>query len=326
MENYIDKNVVLVGPGGIAKDYAKVMKALQVNGIAIGRNPEKCAAFEKETGLKCLATPIEDYIKTIDIANTFFIVTVNTENLGEVIRKLISNKAKHILIEKPAGINQEDIALTIDMLKSTDVTPYVAYNRRFYASFQKAMELIKEQGGLLSFSFEFTEWAHEIVTLGKTKEALEHWLLGNSSHVIDIAFYIGGLPKQMCAFTSGTIDWHPAAEQFSGAGITVKDVIFSYQANWGSAGRWGVELNTAKGKLILRPMEKLAFQKKGELAVNEIAIDNKLDLGFKPGLYNQVSAFLKGDAKHMITLQQHYSNLVNIYEKIKNPATNNFLS
>jgi predicted dehydrogenase len=321
MENYVNKNVVLVGPGGIAKDYAKVMKALQVTGIAVGRNKERCALFEKETGLKCIAMSIEEYVKTIDVANTFFIVSVNTENLGDVIRKLISNKARHILIEKPAGINKEDMALTIEMLKNTDITPYVAYNRRFYASFQKAMELIKEQGGLLSFSFEFTEWAHEIEKLNKTKEALEHWLLGNSSHVIDIAFYIGGIPKQMCSFTSGSLSWHPAAEQFAGSGVTVKDVIFSYQANWGSAGRWGVEFNTAKGKLILRPMEKLFFQKRGELAANEIEIDYKFDLEYKPGLYKQVSAFLKGDATHLISIQQHYSNLVNIYEKIKTPGT-----
>lgn len=319
MENYINKNVVIIGPGGIAKDYAKVLKALRVNAIALGRNPEKCNLFERETGLKCITTPLAEYLNLIDKQNTYFIITVNTENLGFVIRQLISNNAKHILIEKPSGIHKEDIALTIELLKKKNIFPYVAYNRRFYASFQKAIELIKEQGGLSSFSFEFTEWAHEIETLGKTEEALEHWLLGNSSHVIDIAFFIGGLPLEMSSYTSGSISWHPAAAQFSGAGITNKGVIFSYQANWASAGRWGVEFNTPKGKLILRPMEKLFFQKKGELSVNEIELDNKLDVEFKPGLYKQVVAFLNEDASNMITIQQHYNNLINIYEKIKDP-------
>jgi len=316
MENYVNKNVVLVGPGGIAKDYAKVVQALKTNAIAIGRNKERCELFEKETGLKCIATPLDAYLKTIDIASTYFIISVNTENLGDVMRDLISKGAKHILVEKPAGINREDIALTIKLLEGKNITPFVAYNRRFYASFQKAIELIKEQGGLLSFSFEFTEWAHEIEKLNKTKEALEHWLLGNSSHVIDAAFFIGGLPKEMHSFVSGNINWHPSAAQFSGAGVTVKDVIFSYQANWASAGRWGVEFNTAQGKLILRPMEKLSFQKRGELAINEIELDNKVDIEFKPGLYKQVEAFLKGDATHMITLQNHFKNVTNVLEKI----------
>jgi predicted dehydrogenase len=321
MENYVNKNVVIIGPGGIAKDYAKVVQALKTNAIAIGRNKEKCDLFEKETGLKCIATPLDAYLKTIDIASTYFIISVNTENLGFVIRDLISQRAKHILVEKPAGIDKDDIALTIKLLEGKNVFPYVAYNRRFYASFQKAIELIKEQGGLTSFSFEFTEWAHELEKYNKTKEALEHWLLGNSSHVIDVAFFVAGLPKEMHSFTSGAgvIKWHPAASQFSGAGVTIKGVIFSYQANWASAGRWGVEFNTLQGKLILRPMEKLFFQKKGELTINEIELNNKQDIDFKPGLYKQVEAFLNGDATNMITIQQHYSNLINIYEKIKNP-------
>jgi predicted dehydrogenase len=316
MENYVNKNVVIVGPGGIAKDYAKVVQALKTNAIAIGRNKEKCELFEKETGLNCISTPLADYLKTIDIASTYFIITVNTENLGFVMRDLISKGAKHILVEKPAGINREDIGLTIKLLEGKNVFPFVAYNRRFYASFQKAIELIKKQGGLLSFSFEFTEWAHELAQYNKTKEALEHWLLGNSSHVIDVAFFIGGLPKEMHSFTSGSISWHPSAAQFAGAGITVKDVIFSYQANWDSAGRWGVEFNTTEGKLILRPMEKLFFQKKAELAVNEVEIDNKLDIEFKPGLYKQVEAFLNEDATHMLTLQNHYKNATTVLEKI----------
>jgi predicted dehydrogenase len=316
MENYVNKNVVLIGPGGIAKDYAKVLLALKTNAIAIGRNKERCELFEKETGLKCISTPLDAYLKTIDIASTYFIISVNTENLGDVMRDLISKGAKHILVEKPAGVNREDIALTIKLLDSKNVTPFVAYNRRFYASFQKAIELIKEQGGLLSFSFEFTEWAHEIEKLNKTKEALEHWLLGNSSHVIDVAFFIGGLPKEMQSYVSGSINWHPSAAQFSGAGVTIKDIIFSYQANWASAGRWGVEFNTAQGKLILRPMEKLFFQKRGELAINEIELNNKVDIEFKPGLYKQVEAFLKEDATHMITLQNHFKNVTNILEKI----------
>ncbi|HEY1037749.1 MAG TPA: gfo/Idh/MocA family oxidoreductase, partial [Bacteroidia bacterium] len=197
-----------------------------------------------------------------------------------------------------------------------NVFPYVAYNRRFYRSFQKAIQMIKEQGGLLSCSFEFTEWGHEIVTLNKSKEVLENWLLSNSSHVIDVAFFVAGLPKEMTSYTGGKLDWHPRGSEFAGAGITEKNVLFNYHANWQSAGRWGVEFNTFEGKLILRPMEKLSFQKKGQLGVVEVDLESTVDIDFKPGLYKQVEAFLNGDHQHMITLQDHYKNTVNIYEKM----------
>ncbi len=69
-------------------------------------------------------------------------------------------------------------------------------------------------------------------------------------------------------------------------------------------------------------MEKLFFQKRGELTVNEIVLDNKLDIEFKPGIYRQVEAFLKGDSTNMITIQEHYKNVVSILEKIKQPNNN----
>ncbi|MBC7865865.1 MAG: gfo/Idh/MocA family oxidoreductase [Bacteroidia bacterium] len=259
---------------------------------------------------------LEDFIEQMKVDEYYFIITVNTENLGGVLRYLIGKGAANILVEKPAGIDAADIEKTIKLLEGKNIFPYVAYNRRFYKSFLTAKKMIDEQGGLLSCHFEFTEWAHEIEKLDKTKEALENWLLGNSSHVIDIAFSIAGQPKEMSCYTSGFLAWHPRAAQFSGAGITGRDVVFSYQANWQSAGRWGVEFNTLEGKLILRPMEKLSFQKKGQLGVVEIDLNNPEDLDFKPGLYKQVEAFLNHENDNMISLQQHHKNVVNVLEKI----------
>ncbi len=317
MENNLKKQkVVLIGPGGIARDYAKVLKSMDVDARAVGRSSEKCAIFEKETGLRCEAIGIEDFLSKNDVQDVYFIITVNTENLGTVLRQLINHKAPHILVEKPAGVDLQDLEKTRNLLEGTGIQPYVAYNRRFYQSFQKAKEIIKEQGKLLSCHFEFTEWAHDIAKYDKTKEALENWLLGNSSHVIDATFSITGPPAKMSNYVSGSLSWHPRAAQFSGAGITTKDVLFSYQANWESAGRWGVEFNTPEGKLILRPLEKLFFQKKGQLNVEEIKLESDVDLVYKPGLYKQVEAFLNHNNENMITLQEHYNNVVNIYEKI----------
>ncbi len=317
MENNIEnKKVVLIGPGGIGKDYAKVLLALKTDAIAVGRNKERCEAFEKETGLKCIASDVKGFLDGINVKDHYFIITVNTENLGATIRLLIEKGAQNILVEKPAGVDPADLEKTVKLLEGKNIFPYVAYNRRFYRSFQKAIEMIKEQGGLLSCSFEFTEWGHEIVTLNKSKEVLDNWLLSNSSHVIDVAFFVAGLPKQMSSYTSGSLDWHPRAAEFSGSGITEKNVLFNYHANWQSAGRWGVEFNTFEGKLILRPMEKLSFQKKGQLGLVEIDLGSTVDIDFKPGLYKQVEAFLKGDHQHMITIQDHYKNTINIYEKM----------
>ena len=88
---------------------------------------------------------------------------------------------------------------------------------RIFASVLKAQEIIAEDGGVKSFNFEFTEWGHVIEKMDKPKGDLENWMYANSSHVIDLAFYLGGNPVQINCFTSGELSWHkPAA--FAGAG------------------------------------------------------------------------------------------------------------
>ena len=65
-------------------------------------------------------------------------------------------------------------------------------------------------------------------------------------HVVDLAFYLCGKPDEISCYTTGGLNWHSAASVFAGAGITKKNVLFSYNANWGAPGRWGVEIMTKK--------------------------------------------------------------------------------
>ena len=51
--------------------------------------------------------------------------------------------------------------------------------------------MIAEDGGVTSFHFEFTEWSHQIQHLQKAPGVMDHWVLGNSSHVLDLAFHLG---------------------------------------------------------------------------------------------------------------------------------------
>ena len=123
-------------------------------------------------------------------------------------------------------------------------------------------ELIKrteEEGGITSIDFEFTEWSFQISKLKKNVEIKNHWFLGNSTHVIDLAFYLVGLPKEesFCTYIDGKLNWHESGARYCGAGISQKGIILSYHADWTSPGRWGLEINTSQSRYILRPLEKL---------------------------------------------------------------------
>ena len=112
--------------------------------------------------------------------------------------------------------------------------------------------------------------------------------------------------------------WHKPMV-FSGSGITNKDALFSYNANWNSAGRWGIEINTKLNKYILRPLEELKFICKGSTEINVISINSEMDTKFKPGLYAQVESFISNQNDYrLISLKNHMENFKLNYLKILN--------
>jgi hypothetical protein len=134
--------------------------------------------------------------------------------------------------------------------------------------------------------------------------------------VVDTAFFLGGSPVKLSTYRSGGNEWHPSATIYAGAGESASGALFSYQANWESPGRWSVEMNTRHHRLYFKPMEALAVQKIGSVAVEPYEIDNRLDQVFKPGFYLQTKAFLEKDYSRFCTIHDQQANIHAFYSKI----------
>ncbi len=316
MSDNLNKKVLLIGAGPMAVDYYKVLKALQCDITTVGRSEKSAASFEEKTGTKILIDGVDKFLqqnkKTFDAA----IIAVGMEELAPTTVKLINNGFQNILVEKPAGMYDEDIRNLAQTAIQNSARILVAYNRRFYSSVLKAKKIIEEDGGVTSFNFEFTEWAHVIEPLNKFPGVKENWLLANSTHVIDLAFYLGGKPSEISCYTAGKLSWHDKAV-FTGSGKTKDNVLFSYQANWAAPGRWGVEILTKNSRLILRPLEELQIQSIGSVSINKVELDNKMDTQFKPGLFLQTQEFLTGNISEFKTIQEQAA-MLDIYSKIAN--------
>jgi len=310
-------NVWLIGAGGMAQDYIKVLEGLKADFTVIGRGEKAAKKCEEATGCSIVTGGLEGFLKQATDICTHAIVSVGIEKLYETTKELLDYGVKNILVEKPAGLHQKEFTDLVQATKEKQANVFVAYNRRFYASALKAKEIIKEDGGVTSFNFEFTEWEHVIAPLKKAEGVKEKWFLGNSTHVVDLAFFLGGKPKEICSFTNGNLLWHPSASNFSGAGISESGALFNYQANWKSAGRWSVEVLTNEHRLILRPMEKLQIQKRGSIAQEFVDIDYKADEEFKPGLFLQTKNFLEDNSNGMCTIAEQ-SQMYGFYKKIAN--------
>ncbi len=309
-------NVLLIGAGYMGKEYGKVLTALNVPYSVICRSQQSAYNFNEEFGVMPIFGGVENALVHIDEKPDVAIVAVNVEFLSSTVIELLNFGIKKVLVEKPAGLNKNEMIEIYETSISMGAEVYVAYNRRFYSSTEKALEIISEDGGVSSFNFEFTEWGFKIEKTSHAPEVKEEWLLANSTHVIDLAFFLGGYPKEFCTFNSGKLDWHSRASKYAGAGITDKGSLFSYQANWDAPGRWAVEILTNEHRLYFRPMEELSIQKKGSVNVENVEIDNQLDLDFKPGLYKQVETILSNRKDERLVTIEDQINHMEFYERI----------
>jgi predicted dehydrogenase len=309
------KNIWIIGAGNIAQEYSKILKSLGYGFTVIGRGEEKAKMFKEATGHDVIIGGLEKYISTRPEIPEYAIVAVNLGSLSSTCITLMNYGVKKILCEKPGFLYPSECAEVLKVAKDTGSNVYLAYNRRFYSSVLKAEEIINEDGGVKSFNFEFTEWGHVIEKLNKPQGDLDNWFYANSSHVVDLAFFLGGKPAQMSSFTAGEISWHKPAV-FAGAGVTDKGALFNYTANWAAPGRWGVEILTSKHRLYLRPMEQLQIQNIGSVAISSVNIDDHLDKEYKPGFYLETKAFIENNTSRLCTVQQQLEHIENIYRRI----------
>jgi predicted dehydrogenase len=310
------EKIWLIGPGKMGIEYARVLNGLKRNFTVIGRSERHASGFQKETKHSVLSGGLYSLLESHTELPEKAIIAVNEEALFDVTKQAILAGIKKILLEKPGASCASELSELAKLAKKYSVKIVIAYNRRFYSSVYKAEEIINEDGGLLSMHFEFTEWESRIDKVNKSDKILQHWVLANSSHVIDTVFFLGGTPIKMNNYRSSGESWHTAGTIYSGAGITDKGVLFSYNANWQSAGRWSIELLTKQHRIYLKPMEILQVQNKGDLKLNKVDIDDSLDKKFKPGFYRQVKAFLEDDYSRFCTIQEQKNNVLEIYNKI----------
>ena len=319
--NLSAKKGVIFGAGEMAVEYCKILQELSAKFTVVGRNEAGTKKFFKKTGIQALANGFTAWEKLNPIDTEYAIIAVNVEGLAKTAIQLMDFGVRYILLEKPGGLTPNEIQMVRDKAQDTKTKILMGYNRRFYASVLKAQEIIADDGGVRSFAFDFTEWPHTFCDHPRFgAEVKANWFLGNSSHVVDLAFFLGGKPKELETFVSGGFDWHPQASVFAGAGITDKGALFSYHANWAAPGRWGVDILTEKHRLIFRPLEKLRIQKLKSISEEPVEIDYILDTKFKPGLYLQTLGFLEGgNQSSFIDINEHCNNVFEHLIKFTSP-------
>ncbi len=318
-----NSRVLLIGSGFMAREYIKVLASLGNEVIIVGRSDEKIQALKSDyPNFEYFSGGLSKFLEQHSDIPEFAINAASINQLRSTSILLMDAGVKYIMLEKPgeltlSGLNEiklKSIECSADVL--------IAYNRRYYSSISVLKEQVEIDGGITSAHFEFTEWIHTIDPNIYDSEALKKWIISNSSHVIDTAFSLIGIPKELNAFVGGkdAITWHPSGSIFTGSGISENDIPFTYHSNWEGPGRWAIEISTRKRRFYLKPMEKLQQQIKGSVQITDFEIEDQLDQEFKAGLFLQTKSFLNLDHSNTIDIAQQiktlsFYNLIGGYEE-----------
>jgi hypothetical protein len=289
----LSQPVLLVGAGPMARAYVEVLLALGVSPQVVGRSRASAESLTASTGVPVIEGGIEAWLAQAEAPPPrSAIVASSVDQLFATTMALLRAGCSNVLVEKPAALRLDELDELVKVAEQQKAQVWVGYNRRFLASVIAAQEIVDGDGGITSFAFEFTEVANRVAATDHPESVKQAWLLANSSHVIDLAFYLGGGPADLHPRKDGRLEWHPAGARFAGCGVSRRGALFTYLADWEAPGGWGVDLRTRFHLLRLRPLETLSLQRHGSFDTEQVPLDDSLDSRFKPGLYRQTQAFL----------------------------------
>jgi len=308
---------LVIGVGKMGSAHLAALAALSPDSLTAWAPGSRPRAIERDVG--GVAVRRDELAVTLAaVRPTHVVVASPVETLTPIAIEVMKAGVKHLLIEKPAAMDQCECRLLMACAAETGAEIYVAYNRRFYASVRGALAHMRAAGeSIESVMFEFNE-AMPAQGPGATMDVAARWLLANSMHVIDTAFHPVGLPDMQRSLFQrrGGLSWHPAGCVFVGSGETTNGIPFAFHANWDAPGRWGFEWMTKSTRYVFRPMEKLSVMRRGRFDLEPMALDDEVDTRFKPGVYHQNAAFLAGDRTAGLVPLSEAAVLIPLAQKI----------
>ena len=314
------KDIWVIGTGPMAREHVRSLYGSHSDRLlVIGRNETAALDLQTSMGQTATSSGIAHAISELSLPD-FAIVATSIDSLASLTLQLIRAGVKRILVEKPGSIYLRELELLREEANLYGCQLYVAYNRRFFRSVQAARQYIKMDGGAQLVNFDFTERSEIVKKLTKPPGVLDRWILSNSTHVLDTAFFLAGKPKEMQSWYAGGLDWHPTGSRYCGAGVTENGALFSYQANWSAPGSWALTVTTENHQLKMSPMERLVLKDKQgkEITVQSADyIDTCQTNKYKEGLREQNIAFLEGINESLCSLDNHIENFA-IYMRISN--------
>ena len=199
-------------------------------------------------------------LEEILLDETIEAVAVETEEIYLTKYALLAAKAgKHIHMEKPGGVNHEEFAELISIVKEKNLVFHTGYMYRYNPIIKKVRERIKagEFGDIISVEAQMSGFREEEMTDWlKTFPGGMMFYLG--CHLVDLVYSIMGRPKRI-------IPYNYSSGMYKTDALDNCFAIFEYdrgvsfvktsQAERGGYGRRQLVITGTKGSIELKPLE-----------------------------------------------------------------------
>jgi len=291
----------VVGYGTMGKQYVNALRVLGVRRVRVcSRSAGTLQELQGVTGVETVAGGFER-LGWHALPGELGIIATPTASLVAATERLVSVGFQHLLIEKPVSLWSGEIERLADALESQGVEACCAYNRVAYPSCHEVRTRTAQEGGITSCSYTFTEMIKPDWPQRFPHEELARWGVANSLHVMSMAHGLIGLPARWQGHRSGSLRWHPSGAVFVGSGISERGIPFAYHADWGSTGRWSVEIHTPVSSYRLCPLEKVFRRTSATAEWEEIPV-TAFAPQVKAGIPEQVAALLNEELRELVPL------------------------
>jgi len=258
-------NFAIIGTGRIAHEHAKVINTL-------GHNVDFYNS--KTYNIKYIRSNSTDVI----------VVAVTWTETEKIIEPLIELGIP-ILIEKPVCLTSKRMKEVIKNHNTDHVM--VGYNRRFYPFIEKIKQEI-QNNILLSVEVNLPEKLKKYKEQGVQKLD-EYSLLYSASHVMDLLLYLmDGKPTILSSV------YLPEHDSINALLLSTEKVPIHFQANFNTPEIPRMTFNFQYKIIELRPIEQYyetSSLTRTSFPSTQLAMDS--NLGFKPGIYEQMEYFIK---------------------------------
>ena len=249
----------VIGCGGIARTRTIPGMLLAENAQLVSvmaRNLASAQAVQEQFGAERAYDSAEQLLKNDDLDAVYIATPVFTHS---ELTRLAADHGKHVLCEKPLGLNADDALRTVEYCREKGVLLSVDLMMRHGAHINRIREAVAagEIGQVVSADARFSCWMPNACWLTDPARAGGGPLMDTGIHLIDLLRYVTGQEVTAVTAMNERISFPP-----EGYGVEDSSTVLMRMTNGAqctvftnfnipdSAGKWTVNLFGTRGRLL----------------------------------------------------------------------------